>query len=87
MDITEMTPTHQLLWILLAFLLTWMILFAWLAIRQTPEAKSEKEKIAYLSLPAKVALTTQYIAAAKQTSALAIKHETNKEIYLEQSVH
>jgi hypothetical protein len=85
MDIIEITPTHQLQWMLLVFLLTWMIIFAWLAIRQTPEAKSEMEEVVYR--PVKVATTTQHIEAAKQEQAVTIKHEANKETYLEQSVH
>jgi len=85
MKIIEITPTHQLQWMLLAFLLIWMIIFTWLAIRQTPEAKSEMEEVVYQTLPVKVA--TQYIEAAKQEQVVTIKHDVNKEAYLEQSVH
>ena len=87
MDITAITPTQQLLWILLAFLLAWMIIFAWLAIKRTPEIKVErKEKAYYQSLPKKTVASTLHIETAKQAQVVLAKHEKNTEIYLERSV-
>ena len=87
MDITAITPTQQLLWILLAFLLAWMIIFAWLAIRRTPETKVEREEKAYYqSLPTKAVATALHIEAAKQAQVVVAKHENTTGIYLERSI-
>ncbi|GAC1357139.1 MAG: hypothetical protein NVS2B12_15670 [Ktedonobacteraceae bacterium] len=93
MDIIAITPTQQLLLILLAFLLAWMITFAWLAIRKAPEATVERKEVAYYR-PTKVAATVLHLEAAKDvpesvaTAATAATHETAQArgIYLEQSV-
>jgi hypothetical protein len=83
MDIIAITPTQQLLWILLALLLAWMITFTWLAMKRTPETTVErKEKAYYQASPAKAVAT--HIEAAKQAQTVVAKHEA--EIYLEQSV-
>ncbi len=87
MDITAITPTQQLLWILLAFLLAWMIIFAWLAIRRTPETKVErKEKAYYQSSPANAVATVLHVKATQPAQVVVAKHEKTPEIYLERSV-
>lgn len=87
MDIIAITPTQQLLWILLAFLLAWMITFAWLAMKRTPEATVEREEKAYYQAsPAKAVATKLHIEAAKQAQTVIAKHEQTAEIYLEQSI-
>ncbi len=85
MDIIAITPTQQLLWVLLAFLLAWMIIFAWLAMRRTPEAEVEREGGAYYqSSPMRV--TPLRIEPAKQAQVVMAKHENTPEMYLELSV-
>ncbi|MBA2678157.1 MAG: hypothetical protein H0U76_07175 [Ktedonobacteraceae bacterium] len=87
MDIIAITPTQQLLWILLAFLLAWMVIFAWLAMKRTPEAPVEREEKAYYQAsPARAVATTLHREAARQTQTVVAKHEQAAEIYLEQSI-
>jgi hypothetical protein len=87
MDIIAITPTQQLLWILLAFLLAWMITFAWLAVRRNPEIIVEGEKQAYSQAsPAKAVSTPLHVEAAKQAQTIVATREQSTEIYLEQSV-
>ena len=86
MDIIAITPTQQLLWILLAFLLAWMITFAWLAMKRTPEATVEREEKAYYQASPAKAVATLHIEVAKQAQTVIAKHEQTAEIYLEQSI-
>lgn len=93
MDVpVPMTLIQQLLaWILLAFLLIWMLVFVWLALR--PEVKkqfeSEAEDVSSSRpqpIPIATAHTRLHQGNLLQTSVATIRHEAAGDTLAEQSV-